>query len=73
VALAAGGILETFHNVLALRGEPRLTRFVVREMATAHWFDISAARRDFGYQPQVSFDEGLVHLAEWFRQDGLTC
>jgi hypothetical protein len=28
-----------------------MTRFVARELATAHWFDISAARRDLGYVP----------------------
>jgi nucleoside-diphosphate-sugar epimerase len=45
-----------------------MTRFVARELATAHWFDISAARRDLGYAPRVSTAEGLERLAAWLRQ-----
>lgn len=62
VALTAAWIFETVHRVLNLRGEPRLTRFVVRELCTSHWFDISAARRDFGYEPRISITEGLKRL-----------
>jgi nucleoside-diphosphate-sugar epimerase len=39
-----------------------VTRFLARELSTAHWFDISAARRDFGYVPLVTLDEGLERL-----------
>jgi len=45
-----------------------MTRFVAKELATAHWFDISAARRDLGYQPQVTLDEGLVRLQKWLAE-----
>jgi len=45
-----------------------MTRFMAKELATAHWFDISAACRDLGYQPEVSIDEGLQHLKEWLEQ-----
>lgn len=34
--------------------EPLLTRFLVSEMATSHYFDISRARALLGYQPQFS-------------------
>jgi nucleoside-diphosphate-sugar epimerase len=47
-----------------------MTRFLARELSTAHWFDISAARRDFGYDPAVSIDEGLRRLREAMRGDG---
>jgi len=29
--------------------------------------DVSAARRDLGYEPVVSFEEGLVKTLDWFR------
>lgn len=64
-AVAAGALCEVIWNVLRLPGEPPMTRFVARELATAHWFDISAARRDLGYVPGISVDEGLKRLAEW--------
>jgi nucleoside-diphosphate-sugar epimerase len=60
--VAAAG-LEVVYSVLGLRTEPRLTRFVVDELCTAHWFDLSAARRDLGYEPSVSIEEGLRRLA----------
>lgn len=65
VAIAAGTVLEATHRVFGLAREPRMTRFVARELSTAHWFDISAAKRDLGYQPLVTLDEGLARLAEW--------
>jgi nucleoside-diphosphate-sugar epimerase len=45
-----------------------MTRFVARELATAHWFDISAAKRDLGYRPLVSLEDGLQRLAEWLTE-----
>ncbi len=64
-AMTAATVLELTHRALRLSGEPRLTRFVVKELTTAHWFDISAARRDLGYAPAVSIDEGLQRLRAW--------
>jgi nucleoside-diphosphate-sugar epimerase len=53
---------EAAHRLTHNSKEPRLTRFVVRELSTAHWFDISAARRDLGYVPRISIADGLVQL-----------
>ena len=66
-ALVIGAVLETAHRLLPLPGEPRMTRIIARHLGTTHWYDISAARRDLGYEPVVSFDEGLQRLADWFR------
>jgi 2-alkyl-3-oxoalkanoate reductase len=67
-AYAAGWTLETWYQLCRLRAEPPLTRFVARELATSHWFEISAARRDLGYEPKVSIDDGLLRLAAWLRE-----
>jgi 2-alkyl-3-oxoalkanoate reductase len=48
--------------------EPPMTRFLAAQLATSHWFDISAARRDLGYEPRVSTAEGMQRLGEWLRQ-----
>ena len=45
-----------------------MTRFLAHELSTAHWFNIDAARRDLGYQPRVSIEEGLRRLEDWFRR-----
>jgi nucleoside-diphosphate-sugar epimerase len=64
-AYKLGAFLEKVYGFLNLKGEPRMTRFVAKELSTSHWFDLGAARRDFGYQPEVSFDEGMERLREW--------
>ena len=68
LAYAAGSLCEAIWRLLQLSGEPPMTRFVARELSTAHWFDISAAGRDLGYQPRISIDQGLVRLREWFEK-----
>ena len=61
-ASLAGGVLETLWRVLPLKGEPPMTRFAAKELATDHWFDITAARRELGYQPRVSMAAGTAEL-----------
>ena len=41
-----------------------MTRFLARELSAAHWFNIAAARRDLGYQPSVSIEEGMQRLEQ---------
>jgi nucleoside-diphosphate-sugar epimerase len=64
-AYAAGAVLETAYRVLGRTDEPRMTRFLAVQLGTSHWFDISAARRDLGYEPTVSTEEGLRRLGVW--------
>jgi nucleoside-diphosphate-sugar epimerase len=65
LAYTIGCVCEGIWSLLRLAGEPPMTRFVAHELASAHWFDISAARRDFAYDPDISIDEGLLRLREW--------
>jgi nucleoside-diphosphate-sugar epimerase len=70
VAYAAGAAAEAAYQLLRRRtggAEPPMTRFLARQLGTAHWFDISAARRDLGYRPRVSIDEGMIALRESLR------
>ncbi len=61
-AYALGAVLETAYRFCPLRGEPRITRFLAEQLALTHYFDISAARRDFGYSPEVNMEEGFRRL-----------
>ncbi len=62
-----GAFLEIVYKSFKIVREPRMTRFVANELATSHWFDISAARRDLDYTPQVNTQEGLERLAVWLK------
>ena len=61
-AYAIGAVCEGLWTALPLRGEPPMTRFLAEQLATTHWYDMAPARRDFGYVPAVSIDEGLARL-----------
>ncbi len=62
LAYTGGHLLERLWRILPLRGEPPMTRFVAKQLATAHWFDLSAARRDLDYAPIISTADGLASL-----------
>ncbi len=61
-ALKLGAILERVYGFFRIKNEPPMTRFLASQLATSHYFDISRAKRDFGYQPLVSHEEGMNRL-----------
>jgi nucleoside-diphosphate-sugar epimerase len=66
-----GAACEAVYRTLRLRGEPPMTRFLAAQLARSHWYDISAARRDLGYEPRVSTAEGMQRLAAWLGESGI--
>jgi nucleoside-diphosphate-sugar epimerase len=64
-AYFAGALFELIYGALWLPGEPPMTRFVARQLATSHWYNLAAAKRDLGYAPTVTVDEGLERLRAW--------
>ena len=72
VALSAGLLVEGLWAVRArtgLTGDPPMTRFVVEQLATAHWFDQRRTHELLAWRPAVSLDEGLEALATWYRRN----
>lgn len=67
LARAAGAVAE---GIWSLRPgddqDPPLTRFVVEQLSTAHWFDQRRTRAALGWAPAVSLDEGFAELARWY-------
>lgn len=64
VARIAGAICENLWTWFAIQSEPPVTRFTADQLSTSHWYNISAAKRDFGYRPEFSIAQG----AELLRQ-----
>lgn len=62
VAMAAAFVMEGVSRVLRVVGieaKPLLTRFLVSEMATSHYFSIKNAKADLGYLPTRTVSEAL--------------
>ncbi len=70
LAMAAAGTVEGLWRATRRRSDPPLSRFVVEHLATAHYYDLTNARRDLGYEPTISIDEGLRRLAEDYARAG---
>jgi len=69
LAIAAGTLLESGWKLFGLKSDPPLTRWSAEHLSTAHWYDISAAKRELGYSPEVSIKEGLERLAAAFQSN----
>ena len=65
-AYLVGAVLEALYRALGRSSEPPMTRFVAIQLAKSHYFCIHAARRDFGYDPRVSTQEGVQRLVAWY-------
>ena len=63
-AYLIGSICETIYSLIGKKDEPPMTRFVARQLATEHYFNMENARKDFGYNPAVSIAEGLEQLRQ---------
>ncbi len=64
-ALAFASELRAILN----KREPVLTRFGVSLLARTQTFDISLARRELGYEPRVSVQEGIERTLQKFKLD----
>ena len=67
-AVEAGWAVRRRLTPQADGNDPPMTRFVVEQLATAHWFDQRETRRLLDWEPRISLDEGLAELARWFRE-----
>ena len=61
-AMRLGALMERTYGFLRIKNEPPMTRFLASQLATSHYFNISRAKNDFGYQPLVPPGEGMDRL-----------
>ncbi len=62
LVLAAAALVEGTARALRLRRPPPLTRYGARFVACHARYDLAKARRELGWEPAVSFREGVEEL-----------
>jgi len=66
LARALAGAAERVWGRSRPASEPPATRFLVDQLALAHWFDPRPFREATGWRPAVSVAEGMRHLAAFY-------
>ena len=62
-----GTLFEILYSIFRIKSEPPMTRFLAHQLASPHWFNISAAKKDLGYRPDITIDEGIERLRTWMQ------
>lgn len=67
-----GGLFDLIWKipVLARKVEAPLSRYAVGLLTYSSTFDISAAKKDFDYQPKINQDKGMASLQQWVNKIG---
>lgn len=71
-AMRIGALLEFLWRTLRLPGEPPLTRYKVTVMACSQTYSIDRARQILGYQPQVSWSDGVADFLDNLKRSAPT-
>lgn len=64
----AGAAFELIYSLIPYSPEPPLTRLSVSMMANSTTLDISASKKELGYQPKISVDEGVQRFLSWWKK-----
>ncbi|HTF89899.1 MAG TPA: NAD-dependent epimerase/dehydratase family protein [Planctomycetota bacterium] len=62
-AYALGALCELTWSALRKPGDPPMTRFLAAQLSRSHSYDMSPARRDFGYREILSLPEATEAIA----------
>ena len=68
VAHNLASVLELVYRAIPNQPEPPLTCYSVFVISQNATLDISAAKKELGYQPKNSMDEGFEKFIHWWRQ-----
>lgn len=66
LGLGAGTVVDALWAATGRRDQPPLTRFLVEQLSTAHWFDQRRTRALLGWTPAVGLEEGFARLGSWY-------
>ncbi|WP_228853313.1 NAD-dependent epimerase/dehydratase family protein [Aegicerativicinus sediminis] len=66
IARTIGHLIQGIFRTLKLKSEPPFDLFIAKQFSSSHWYDISAAKKDFNYKPQITTEEGMNRLKSWY-------
>lgn len=70
LAYALAAFMEIIFKLMRSEKPPVLTRFAVAAIAGSRTYSIEKAKKQLGYHPVISYDEGLKQLGGWVQQIG---
>ena len=68
IAYASGYIMEKLYLLLRSSSPPLITRFRVVNGGRDYHFSIDKAKRILGYDPLVTFEDGVERTVDWYRE-----
>ena len=60
-------MLELVHSLPMIKREPLFTRYTAGVVSLGQTLDIEAAKRDLGYKPRISINDGLQIYVDWLQ------
>lgn len=67
IAKLTGRLVEGFYRFFHIKSMPLITMFSILQNCVDYHFSIEKAREKFGYNPEVSLEEGTKRTAGWFN------
>lgn len=62
-----GGMLEGIYRLAGSTTPPLITRYRIAQVRRDYGFSIARARRDLGYRPPFTPEEGMAESVRWFK------
>ncbi len=66
LAARAGLIMEALWKLFRSKKPPLITRYAVWLMGRKVYFSIEKAQKELGWEPEVSYEEGIRRTVEWY-------
>ncbi len=63
----AAGCMEWFYKKMNIRKEPIFTRYTLMTLGFSQTLNIQKAKKELGYEPVYSIQEGIKKYAKWYR------
>ncbi|WLR51153.1 NAD(P)-dependent oxidoreductase [Bacillus tianshenii] len=69
VAFSLAGLMEWGAKHFRNNEEPPLTRYTVSVLAKSQTLSIEKAKRELGYEPRISIEEGIQQFVTWWKEE----